>query len=334
MDSKLNIMVAIIAIASLPALTIYAWQNAEIYTQQNAIETALTFMENAPTYKWDGISDTIQVIDVYKTRTTEAVWEIQIKFTSAHSGYGDRTGQVVLDVETEHIIKITVENDQITEALIDDTFDELESSQVITDDTNPMEADEIALDFLKNAPTYRFDGIKGTLKVVEVNAAESYPVQYFITIKFDSSHAGYGDRTDQILAQVITHHTAKVLVLDGMVRRAILDAEWDEIAQRGVNDPLQVTPEEAKDLAIEYVQSHYSSVSAIHVPDIWTVSYTSLEGRIGATTTEYQGSDWTITLNYAVIAELVYDVKVEYHGPASFTWEGQIDHKGNVTESH
>ena len=88
---------------------------------------------------------------------------------------------------------------------------------------------ELALEFVRHSPTYLFDGIYETVKVVDTIIMESYPVQYIIIIEFDSRHAGFGDRTGQVLAQVITPHTAGVKVVDGEVVVAILDDVWDMV---------------------------------------------------------------------------------------------------------
>ncbi len=81
----------------------------------------------------------------------------------------------------------------------------------------------IAKHFILNAPTYAFDGIDGTLRVVETMSLESWPVQYIVVLSFESSHAGYGDRTDEALAQVVTTHVATVKIVNGEVVQAVID---------------------------------------------------------------------------------------------------------------
>ncbi len=88
---------------------------------------------------------------------------------------------------------------------------------------------QIARDFIIRAPTFRFDGIPETLNVTKVSILESLPLQYVITIDFESRHAGYGDRTGQALPGVITPHTAVVKVVRDNVVSAILDNQWDEV---------------------------------------------------------------------------------------------------------
>ncbi|HXW02211.1 MAG TPA: hypothetical protein VD828_02415, partial [Candidatus Nitrosotenuis sp.] len=96
---------------------------------------------------------------------------------------------------------------------------------------------ELAIDFVKNAPTFAFDGVDDSLTVEDVMILESFPVQYVITINFESSHGGYGDRTGQFLTQAITPHTIIVTVVDGQITSAIIDDAWDEVNQEMfVND--------------------------------------------------------------------------------------------------
>ena len=50
--------------------------------------------------------------------------------------------------------------------------------------------------------------------------------------RFESRHAGYGDRTGQMLAQVITPHEAVITVERGEIKSAIMDEKWDMINQK------------------------------------------------------------------------------------------------------
>ena len=68
------------------------------------------------------------------------------------------------------------------------------------------ESRRIAEEFVRNSPTFIFE--------------------------FESRHAGYGDRTGQMLAQVITPHKASIGVEQGEIRSAVLDKKWDMINQK------------------------------------------------------------------------------------------------------
>jgi len=106
----------------------------------------------------------------------------------------------------------------------------------VSEEVPMVEMDEsasttVARDFVTQSPTFVFDGIPETLELVETTRGEC-PYCWVFTIGFDSAHAGYGDRTDQMLAQVITPHTAVVTVEAGVVTSAILDEAWDMLQQR------------------------------------------------------------------------------------------------------
>ena len=108
--------------------------------------------------------------------------------------------------------------------------EKLRQSASITQNTQDKAVD-IAKEFILNAPTFKFDGISKTFKVVKVNILESYPLQYLVTMTFDCAHSGFGDRTGKILLQVITSHTAVVKVVSGNVTSAVIDDFWDELLQ-------------------------------------------------------------------------------------------------------
>jgi len=86
-------------------------------------------------------------------------------------------------------------------------------------------------DFIKNDATFLFDGIDGTLNFVnatgstEENQQEIREWEY--TVTFQTRHPGEGDRTGDILAQVITMHTAVVRVRDGQIVSAVCDKTWN-----------------------------------------------------------------------------------------------------------
>ncbi|MFQ5950745.1 MAG: hypothetical protein ACE5KH_01510 [Candidatus Geothermarchaeales archaeon] len=111
---------------------------------------------------------------------------------------------------------------------------------------------QIARAFIVEAPTFSFDGIPETLRLVDFYVIESFPeqnplllkeeeappFQYVITFLFESRAAGYGDRTGQVLAQVITLHSARVTVVEDEVVSAILDGQWDELKQEAIPEAI------------------------------------------------------------------------------------------------
>ena len=92
------------------------------------------------------------------------------------------------------------------------------------------ESERIARAYVQQSPTYRFDGIEGTLELVHTGTLRC-PWCWEFTYRFQSSHAGYGDRTGQMLAQVVTPHEARIMVQEHKVTHAIMDQRWDMLTQ-------------------------------------------------------------------------------------------------------
>jgi len=97
---------------------------------------------------------------------------------------------------------------------------------------SPNQSLIIAENFVKNSPTYKYDGIPETFKLSDTVPMDNC-IQY--VFEFDCRHAGYGDRTGQVLAQVITHHIAMIIVEDEQVISAVMDARWDMVHQQNLN---------------------------------------------------------------------------------------------------
>ncbi|KYK33438.1 MAG: hypothetical protein HXS48_25850 [Theionarchaea archaeon] len=102
-------------------------------------------------------------------------------------------------------------------------------SQVYTEE----EAVQIAEDYIRNAPTFKYDGIRRTLAVTGVEPLECEGC-FEVTVEFSSKYPGYGIRDPYFLIQKVTPHIAKVRVERGEVTQAILDEIWDEMAQESI----------------------------------------------------------------------------------------------------
>jgi hypothetical protein len=205
---------------------------------------------------------------------------------------------------------------------------------------------DIALAFMKNGPTYGFDGIPGTLTVLDTKILESYPVQYVVTIAFESRQAGYGDRSGQVLAQVITRHVATVKVVNNNVVSAVLDDEWDELNQRGVGEGSEEppkefkTPEFARDTAISFILRSHGELKGLTAPSTlemrsvtWEERDLTPQGWLGWSKLEYAAEGWTVDVSWAVVLSPKYTVEVSFTGEKAFHWEGTVDQAGVVTET-
>jgi hypothetical protein len=109
------------------------------------------------------------------------------------------------------------------------------------------EAKELAEDFVKTNPTFVFDGIEDSLKLTNIaaftrkevseDAPDSGEIKgWEFVFEFESRHAGFGDRTGEMLAQVITPHVAVITVEQDVIKSAIMDSKWNMTKQKLVGD--------------------------------------------------------------------------------------------------
>jgi hypothetical protein len=89
----------------------------------------------------------------------------------------------------------------------------------------------IAEDLIINSPTFVFDGIPDSLSLKET-LTSNCPSCWIFIFEFECSNAGYGDRTGQELATVITSHTATIAIQQGEIKAADLDRKWDILNQK------------------------------------------------------------------------------------------------------
>jgi len=119
----LSVFLTMIAFSSLGFLMAQTAHNGK-YTEDGAIDIAKGFLLNGPTFRFDGIPNSVKVINVTTLRCPWT-WEVQLSFSCAHSGYGNRMGQILLQVITPHVIRVRVQEGKVMSAIIDETWDEL-----------------------------------------------------------------------------------------------------------------------------------------------------------------------------------------------------------------
>ena len=78
-------------------------------------------------------------------------------------------------------------------------------------------------------------------------------------------------------------------------------------------------------------QKHPDAAPFIKESIAWTKS--SSVKRIGYTGATYNGDGWTVTIGHAVTAELIYEVRAEYHS-GEIVWTGTIKDSTITEESY
>ena len=92
----------------------------------------------------------------------------------------------------------------------------------------------IAESYIKESSTFKFDGVDGSVRLLKTEALGSKSGWLF-EYTFQTRHPGHGDRTRQMLAQVITDH----IVLIEMRECEVISATCDNIWDLKQNKPLQ-----------------------------------------------------------------------------------------------
>jgi len=118
--------ISIIAALVLGTTGVYSLSTLEKDDEKKAIQIAKDFILNAPTFKFDGIPDSVNTGQVTVLESDPVQYLVEIKFESANAGYGDRTNQGVNTVITPHIAIVKVVNNNIIQAVIDGQWDEIE----------------------------------------------------------------------------------------------------------------------------------------------------------------------------------------------------------------
>ena len=87
---------------------------------------------------------------------------------------------------------------------------------------------QVAEEFVRDSPTFRFDGIEETFKLESSRALQFCPGCYEYTFYFESRHPGVGDRTGIKLRDIITPHRVVVnLAYETDVVMGVMDESWD-----------------------------------------------------------------------------------------------------------
>ena len=111
---------------------------------------------------------------------------------------------------------------------VDTTVDQQQGEMTV------VQARQIAQTWIENnSPTYTHDGSDLTL-VTEDTIIPGLRFEFIYS--FVSTAAGYGDRSGEMVAQVITPHTMEVIVDNGQVVSAVTDEVYDELQGRMITD--------------------------------------------------------------------------------------------------
>jgi len=330
MNIKLSVVLALIVVGFFPALGLYASQSqAPTYSEQQAIEAAKHFLINSPTFGFDGVAGSIKVVGVDQLEKLPILYRVRIEFECAHSGYGDRTGAILLQVITPHEIVIGVEKGEVVSALIDDEWDELGNHlEAENSILQPEEAKDLVVAYiLENYPEFKdvktpeawsFEIVTGDLLGYQtiIYTGEGWIVKV--------SHAVVLEPTYTV---EVTHED-----VDGFQWKGEID-QSGSVSGDSQDHQQILSPEEARDAAVEYVLSNYPALSGVNVPQSWETNDLTPQGLVGSSKLEYTAKGWRVTVSYPVVWKPAYTVEITFEGATTFNWAGKVDQDSNVEVS-
>jgi hypothetical protein len=81
--------------------------------------------------------------------------------------------------------------------------------------------------YVKQSPTFQFDGLAQTVRLESMRSLTACPGCYEYTLYFESQFPGYGDRAGRTLTPGRTPHRAKIVLAGATVVSGVLDDAWD-----------------------------------------------------------------------------------------------------------
>jgi len=96
--------------------------------------------------------------------------------------------------------------------------------------------------------------------------------------------------------------------------------------------PEILMPEDARDLAVEYVIENIEAMKGIEIPSRWIAEETTPSGLLGFSSRRYMCEGWTVNVSNPVVWKPTYQVEIEYTGEFTYNWEGTVDQSGSIEE--
>lgn len=195
-------------------------------------------------------------------------------------------------------------------------FQETEEPQLFTQE----EAQQVAENWVETtSPTYTFDGMDLTLQDAQVVEPDT---TYQFVFAFDSRAAGYGDRSDEMVAQVITPHEMEVVVSSGEVTSAVTDGVFDEMTGQMLEEPTELQTMTVDVYFVAVINGQEEIVSRQReIPQTEAVGRAAIEALLVGPTSEEMAEGLSTAINDGVILQ---DLVIE-DGVATADFNARLD---------
>lgn len=92
----------------------------------------------------------------------------------------------------------------------------------VTSTCTREQACAMAMILIEKSPTFSYDGVRDSVQLVKAETPDNGQT-WTIVYSYKTAHPGHGDRSHQQLAQVITAHTAEIIVTKCKITSAKCD---------------------------------------------------------------------------------------------------------------
>jgi hypothetical protein len=328
MDKKVNTLLALMIVGAFPALSLYSWAQSPAFSADGASAVALTYLKGMPTYAFDGLRDSVEVVQVEPLRMLNT-WEVTVAFTSSHSGYGDRAGMILLQVLTPHVTRIVVSEGKVTRAVTDEAYDELSQRDLASGILSPESARDAAIQYIAE----NYPGLADMAVPSEWTFTDLTPEGMLGASTYRYAGLGWNVTVrfmvvlEPVYTVTVEHSGDEGFTWEGTVESSGVT----ELSTSLSPEPTDIlSPEQARDLAVEYVLANYPELKDVETPAEWEFTDLTPEGLLGHSTFKYTSGGWSVQVGFPVVWKPTYEVELTLSEPA-LEWVGTVSQDGTVT---
>lgn len=140
----------------------------------DALGVAQKYVVTSPTFAFDGDINSLKTEYVGSTKSIPADHIFKATFESSHGGFGNREGQMLIQVMTPHVMEIVISEGNVISAITDKTWDEQKELFIQRETELDLSDQVFEYDYVSLIDALEKDGINAN--VVEILDDSSFSV--------------------------------------------------------------------------------------------------------------------------------------------------------------
>jgi len=222
-----DIIIFIIIIVLIGGAAFLVFNNkteSEFYTLEESKTIASNWIkENSPTYRYDGSKLNFKESYELDLVDCEDCYQFLFSFQSNHGGYGDRTGKMVTQVITDHEILVTTEHGEVTKAVTDSKFNEIEGELISSSEIKLTDVEEYLKNNIRDLAD-REEVLGGQFMVYKI----LFLNDQVALVEYEDGHKAYVARVDFEMNQGVTVDKFTTLESDKFTVEKISQVDFKE----------------------------------------------------------------------------------------------------------